>query len=72
MKKEDILGPYVQINVFCFSTCTVSFLKRAQIFVGDLWSRFAGRGFGKFDDIHTLTMFADYRSVMVTFIYTLT
>jgi hypothetical protein len=35
--------------------------KRAQIFVGDLWGAFKGEGLGYFDDIHMLTMFADYR-----------
>lgn len=39
----------------------VSFLKRAQIFVADVWSRFGGTGYGEFKDIDTLTMFADYR-----------
>ncbi len=40
---------------------TVSFLKRAQIFPADVWHRFGGCGFGEFNNIHTLTMFADYR-----------
>ncbi|KAM9995821.1 hypothetical protein ACTFIY_002020 [Dictyostelium cf. discoideum] len=39
----------------------VFFYKRAQIFVGDLWGAYQGRGLGKFDDIKQLTMFADYR-----------
>lgn len=39
----------------------VSFLKRAQIFVADVWSAFGGTGLGEFGDISTLTMFADYR-----------
>ncbi|KAK6428359.1 hypothetical protein LTR95_015496, partial [Oleoguttula sp. CCFEE 5521] len=39
----------------------VRFLKRAQIFVADLWAAFGGRGYGQFDDIEQLTMFADYR-----------
>ncbi len=48
----------------CFRDCAdyegyrVSFLKRAQIFVADLWSAFGVR---KFHDIDQLTMFADYR-----------
>uniref|UniRef100_A0A182NJF1 Queuosine 5'-phosphate N-glycosylase/hydrolase n=1 Tax=Anopheles dirus TaxID=7168 RepID=A0A182NJF1_9DIPT len=40
---------------------TVSFYKRAQILVGDLWSCFRGEGLGRFDDIDEITMFADYR-----------
>ena len=40
---------------------TVTFLKRAQIFVADLWDRFGGKGYGEFTNIGELTMFADYR-----------
>lgn len=36
----------------------VRFLKRAQIFVADLWAAFNGRGHGEFYDIGHLTMFA--------------
>ncbi len=55
----------------------VWFLKRAQIFVADVWAAFEGKvrdkenngickliegkGFGRFDDIDCVTMFADYR-----------
>lgn len=39
--------------------------KRAQIFVGDIWGSFKGRGLGSFHDIHKLTMFADYRVPVV-------
>mmetsp|Transcript_49884 Transcript_49884/g.156129 ORF Transcript_49884/g.156129 Transcript_49884/m.156129 type:complete len:208 (+) Transcript_49884:448-1071(+) len=39
----------------------VFFYKRAQIFVGDVWGSLRGRGLGEFDDISSLTMFADYR-----------
>ncbi|GAM22561.1 hypothetical protein SAMD00019534_057360, partial [Acytostelium subglobosum LB1] len=39
----------------------VFFYKRAQIFVGDLWGAYEGKGLGRFDDIDQLTMFADYR-----------
>lgn len=39
----------------------VYFLKRAQIFVADLWFNFKGKGLGEFYDIDDLTMFADYR-----------
>jgi hypothetical protein len=35
--------------------------KRAQIFCADVWGCFNHQGLGKFDDIHKLTMFADYR-----------
>ena len=36
----------------------VRFLKRAQIFVADLWAAFNGTGYGEFHDIGHLTMFA--------------
>ena len=36
----------------------VRFLKRAQIFVADIWAAFNGTGYGSFDDIGHLTMFA--------------
>lgn len=39
----------------------MSFLKRAQILVADLWGCFEGRAHGAFHDIDRLTMFADYR-----------
>lgn len=39
----------------------VSFHKRAQILVADLWCLFEGTGRGGFTDIDQLTMFADYR-----------
>ena len=36
----------------------VRFLKRAQIFAADIWAAFNGSGYGAFDDIGHLTMFA--------------
>ncbi|KAI9844937.1 MAG: hypothetical protein M1838_001969 [Thelocarpon superellum] len=39
----------------------VPILKRAQILVADLWACFDGEGYGRFDDIDKITMFADYR-----------
>lgn len=39
----------------------VSFYKRAQILVADLWACFEGQGAGRFGDINSITMFADYR-----------
>lgn len=44
-----------------FQNQLVSFYKRAQIFVADVWACFEGQALGRFDDIHELTMFADYR-----------
>lgn len=46
-----------------FDNKKVRFLKRAQIFVADLWAAFDGEGYGQFDDIDKITMFAGtYRS----------
>lgn len=39
----------------------VSFYKRAQILVADIWACFQGEGLGYFHDIEEITMFADYR-----------
>lgn len=39
----------------------ISFYKRAQILIADIWACFKGEGIGYFHDIDTLTMFADYR-----------
>ncbi len=39
----------------------IPFYKRAQIFAGDLYSSFRGESFGRFDDIASLTAFADYK-----------
>jgi len=44
-----------------FERKNVRFLKRAQIFVADLWAAFGGETFGQFEDIDNITMFADYR-----------
>eukprot|EP00054_Salpingoeca_dolichothecata_P014191 m.79620 g.79620 ORF g.79620 m.79620 type:complete len:147 (-) comp20869_c0_seq1:67-507(-) len=40
---------------------TIYLMKRAQILVADLWGCYQNESFGKFHDIDTLTMFADYR-----------
>ncbi|KAI8437995.1 hypothetical protein MSG28_010653 [Choristoneura fumiferana] len=39
----------------------VAIYKRAQILVADLWNFFDREGWGEFEDINKLTMFADYR-----------
>lgn len=44
-----------------FKNKKVTFYKRAQILVSDLWSCFQGKSWGEFHDIEKLTMFADYR-----------
>lgn len=41
-----------------FEGKTVRLLKRAQIFVADLWAAFGGEGYGEFHDIDKITMFA--------------
>jgi len=44
-----------------FEESQVSFHKRAQILVADIWCLFEGTGRGGFSNIEQLTMFADYR-----------
>jgi len=39
----------------------VSCYKRAQILIADIWACCEGQGLGAFDDIDSITMFADYR-----------
>ena len=44
-----------------FDGTRVSFHKRAQILVADIWCLYEGTGVASFQDIDQLTMFADYR-----------
>ncbi|GLG97259.1 hypothetical protein R5R35_004565 [Gryllus longicercus] len=44
-----------------FHNQKVALYKRAQILVGDIWACFHGEDLGKFKDIDSLVMFADYR-----------
>lgn len=39
----------------------ICFHKRAQLFIADVWRSQRGQGIGHFEDIDSLTMFADYR-----------
>lgn len=48
-------------HIFVSTMISVTFYKRAQILVGDIWACFEGQEFGRFDDIDSITMFADYR-----------
>lgn len=45
-----------------FERKKVRFLKRPQIFVADLWAAFDGEGYGEFNDIDKITMFAGTQS----------
>lgn len=46
----------------------VQFFKRAQILIADIWGCFEGAGLGRFTDIDdAITMFADYRFVLIYF-----
>ncbi|KAF6205692.1 hypothetical protein GE061_020045 [Apolygus lucorum] len=47
----------------------VSFHKRAQILVGDVWGLYYGDGISKFNDVDSITMFADYRVPQVLVAY---
>lgn len=44
-----------------FHGTKVSFYKRAQILISDIWACFEGKTWGYFSDISFLTMFADYK-----------
>nr|XP_022298759.1 UPF0553 protein C9orf64-like [Crassostrea virginica] len=48
-------------NYCSYDIFRVSFYKRAQILVADIWACFEGKDYGEFHDIDTITMFADYR-----------
>ena len=39
----------------------IHFRKHAQILTGDIWGALKGKGYGRFNDIHKLTCFADYK-----------
>lgn len=43
----------------------VRLMKRAQIFVADLWASMNGKGYGAFEDIDHLTMFAGESEIMM-------
>ncbi|XP_058808462.1 queuosine 5'-phosphate N-glycosylase/hydrolase [Phymastichus coffea] len=47
----------------------VSFYKRAQILIGDIWACFNGKDLGEFKDIDYITMFPDYRVPQVLLHY---
>ncbi|XP_034942797.1 queuosine salvage protein [Chelonus insularis] len=47
----------------------VSFYKRAQILIGDIWACYRGKDLGEFNDIDLITMFADYRVPQVLMHY---
>lgn len=63
---ENLLKIIVE-NFNCFkdegvyNNVNVSFYKRAQILIGDIWVCCNGKGLGAFHDIDKITMFADYR-----------
>lgn len=47
----------------------VSFHKRAQILVSDIWGAYNGQGVGQFRDMKYLTAFADYKLPQILFEY---
>ncbi len=55
------LGQCVCVCVCVCLRVQVFFYKRAQIFVGDVYGAFQGKGLGAFRDMELITMFADYR-----------
>ncbi|KAK3818472.1 MAG: hypothetical protein J3Q66DRAFT_173532 [Benniella sp.] len=63
LKLVDIIAS--NFSSFCdeaeFCGRKVQIYKRAQILVADLWACFENKGYGEFNDIDEITMFADYR-----------
>lgn len=59
-KLVNLLGKYIPafLDETRFEGRRVRLMKRAQIFVADLWAALDGSSYGEFDDIHHLTMFA--------------
>ena len=53
-KKYYCLIVHVQGQKLCI-------YKRAQIVIADIWACCGGEGYGHFNDIDSITMFADYR-----------
>jgi hypothetical protein len=63
---SDILVSKFAFKINLCRYSQVFLYKRAQIFTGDVWGRFEGKGLGDFgDSIGELTMFADYRVPVV-------
>ena len=59
---EIVIGNFPSYQDRCvYLDKPLTFYKRAQILVGDLWACFENKGPGEFPDIDRLTMFADYR-----------
>ncbi|KAL1304034.1 hypothetical protein AAFC00_000472 [Neodothiora populina] len=67
---ENSAGKLVNLlahHFICFNDCakferkTVHIMKRPQILVADIWAAFNGEDYGHFNDIDSVTMFADYR-----------
>jgi hypothetical protein len=48
-------------DIAVYENRAVHFFKRAQILVADLWGAFGGKAWGAFDNVETLTAFADYK-----------
>jgi len=59
---QMIAGNFASFNdIAIYRGRKVRFFKRAQILVCDLWGAFGGKQWGAFDNIETLTAFADYK-----------
>ena len=60
---ERLIQLLIQMPYFCdfelYGAVKVPFYKRAQLTAADLSLAFEGRGLGRFNDLHNLTIFAD-------------
>ncbi|XP_018334182.1 queuosine salvage protein [Agrilus planipennis] len=67
---EIIINSFEHFRDECqYKGHSVSFYKRAQILVADVWTCHQGEGVGSFRDIDELTMFADYRVPQVLVLF---
>jgi hypothetical protein len=59
---ENVIENFSSFNdTHIYRDRDVAIMKRVQILIADIWACFEGKSYGKFDDIDTITMFADYR-----------
>ncbi|GAA5955014.1 hypothetical protein JCM3765_003161 [Sporobolomyces pararoseus] len=60
-KVTSLFPCYNDVTTYSTLSDPIHIRKRAQILVAETWAAFEGKGFGRFDDIDRLSMFADYR-----------
>ncbi len=62
MLVRDVVKNFPSFNdIAVYEGQTVYLYKRAQLLVADLYGAFDGEGYGEFNDLYQLTIFADYK-----------